>query len=169
MRYVDSVIAREPAVDVPIPGGDAEALRMKSDIWPHVFFGVFITLPVTFMAVDTVLTEGPGQWVAAFVCLALAALWHLYYDGLLLTVSDGVLTYRTVFRTRSLPLASVTCSDVVRRNGGYGRYRDRRIMMTIWYGQGDILEFNLKPFHRGDIRRLLALPELKLSPTSLTF
>lgn len=149
-----------------------ETLRIRTEMWRHIVFGLFVTVPMVALTIFLIVTE-PRQWPPMLVFLALAGYWHLYYRSLLVTVSNGVLTYRTIFAARSIPLAAILSARV--SEGRPGRLRGGRFIsvfppwLVIHYAPDQELAFNLKPFRLADIRQLLAMPEFKLSPDAKAF
>ena len=141
--------------------GSAEGLRLRSATSTYAVFAVMFGVVMLFV-VRAVLAHPEAFWSGGwqFLALPIAALcgFILYFGYLQVTVSQGVLTYRTLFGARSVLLSDIERSTIQWNIGG----RDPRPFLVITSTSGgDQLKLNLKPFRREDIRQLLATPELK--------
>jgi hypothetical protein len=129
---------------------------MRSAASTHFLFGAFMW-PLVALWVYIAVTKSASGWQAVAVIATAALVWHLYFGYLQLTVAHDVLTYRTLFSRRSVPLLSVVRSEL---QGNENR-RDIRVFLAIVPDVGEPIRVNLKPFRRDDIRQLLELPDLR--------
>ena len=129
-------------------------LCLKSAPSTYIIFGAVVgslILPWSYVA----LTKWPSEWQGVAVLVAIYAVWVLRFGSLRLTVSHGVIRYRTLLRQRSLLVSNIERSTFFWNVGGP--------FLVITPANGDEqLRVSLKPFRVGDIKELLALPELKL-------
>src|SRR5437867_10501371 len=95
-------------------GSDVNAdLRLRSAASTYVVFTVIVGIPMLFMARAALIRRATFASVWQLVALAAAALvgFILYFGYLEVTVSRGVLRYRTLFGTRSVFLSDIARSQ----------------------------------------------------------
>jgi hypothetical protein len=125
----------------------------------HIIFGAFIWLLVIAYAYLWV-TKTSSVWPLVALISAIGIAFHSYYAYLQLTISQGVLSYRTLFARRSIALQNIARSEFQRNRSR----RDPRVFLAIIPANGEsTLRINLKPFRLEDIHRLLAIPELRMA------
>jgi hypothetical protein len=133
-------------------------LCLKAAKSTYVVFSALL-LPIAMLYVVMALRGSTGAWrVAGLVCAALGAV-IVYFATMRVTISQGVLSYRSLFSRWSLRLADIAQSEIQWRPVS----RDPRPFLVITSSDRQSpLRLNLKPFRREEISRLLNLPELKL-------
>ena len=136
----------------------SEGLCLKSAASTYIIFSAIIVPIIVFWAY-LAFTGTPSGWQAVGILVAMLGVWVVYFASIRLTVSEGAIEYRTLLNRRTLSLRDIAHSELSWNFAG----RDPRPFLVITSENGEkILRVNLKPFRREDIRRLLALPELKL-------
>ncbi|QLQ24424.1 MAG: hypothetical protein HZT41_05735 [Dechloromonas sp.] len=134
-------------------------IRLNTAASTHIIFGLFIWL-LAIAYTYTGITKTASVWpVVAFIS-AIGIAFHSYYAYLQLNISQGFLSFRTLFSRGSIALKDITRSEFQRNRNR----RDPRVFLVIIPANGEsALRVNLKPFRLVDIQRLLAMPELRLA------
>ena len=141
-----------------MPGTEHD-IRIRSAASTHIIISLFVwPLAISYALLGA--TKADSAWLVLALICAVGFVLHFYFAYLQLTISQGILNYRTLFSRRSLALRDITRSEFQHNKNR----RDPRRFLAIVPSNGEsILRINLKPFRREDIRRLLAIPEIRLA------
>lgn len=132
----------------------------------HTAASTFLVISVIFaVCMSGAILAGIGSprgfravWLQMALLVVVWGALMAYYAILEVTVSGGVLRYRSLFGQERIRLHEVSRS-VLKHD--WNR-RDPRQFFVITSNSGiEMLKFNIKPFRIDDIQRLLAVPELK--------
>jgi hypothetical protein len=121
-----------------------------------IVFGLLIVFFV-FVALRSP-AGAKNMWLPVELMGALLGVLLVQFACLEVRVSQGVLSYRSLFGRRSILLSDVARS----RLESVSRYPGRTVYLVITPAHGGKpLKFILKPFRLEDVRQLLAIPALK--------
>jgi len=124
----------------------------------YVVFSALL-LPIAMLYVFMALRGSTGAWRVAGIACAVLGVIIVHFAYMRVTISQGVLRYRSLFGRWSLRLADIAQSEIQWRPVS----RDPRPFLVITsFTRPSPLRLNLKPFRREEVNRLLNLPELKL-------
>jgi hypothetical protein len=146
--------------DETFGSGSPPELRLRSALSTYVVFMVIFGVLICFSVLAGLRAPSGvhAVWQSIVLWCVILAAFMVYYALLEVTVCQGVLRYRSLFRERNIRLADIARSQIRWNIGG----RDPRPFLVMTSASGDeVLKLNLKPFRAEEIQRLLAVPELK--------
>ncbi|SRR6266481_270351 len=120
-----------------------------------IVFGAGMLVPLLVSGLHDV-----SAWKVTALFGGALAVFLIHFSRLEVRLSNGIITYRTLFVLRRSCRIDDIVESWIGRNPGS---RDTRPMLFIKTREGArLLAINLKPYRPEDVRRLVNMPELKL-------